>query len=119
MTKFRVKKRTIKLPLASAASEWPQNLLMSAFSHKVIPHLEGHIIPLFIRVGSDRTKGNGFKLEEGRFRLDIKKKLFTVRLVRHWHRLSSEVVDASSLETFKVRLDGAVSNLVYGRCLCL
>jgi len=62
MTKFRVKKRTIKLPLASAASEWPQNLLMSAFSHKVIPHLEGHIIPLFIRVGSDRTKGNGFKL---------------------------------------------------------
>jgi len=79
MTKFRVKKRTIKLPLASAASEWPQNLLMSAFSHKVIPHLEGHIIPLFIRVGSDRTKGNGFKLEKGRSGLNIRKKFFTMR----------------------------------------
>ena len=45
-------------------------------------------------------KGNGFKLEEGSFRLDIRKKLFTVRVVRHWNRLPSQVVDALSLETF-------------------
>jgi len=57
-------------------------------------------------------RGNGFKLDEGRFRLGINKKLFTVRTVRHWHRLPSEVVDAPSLESFKARLDGAVSNLV-------
>ena len=38
---------------------------------------------LFIRACSDRKKENDFKLEEGRFRLDIKKKFFTVRLVRH------------------------------------
>jgi len=34
-----------------------------------------------------------------------------VRVVRHWHRLPSEVVDASSLKALKARLDGAVSNL--------
>ena len=57
-------------------------------------------------------KGNGFKLEEGRFRLDIRKKFFTVRVVRQWNSLPSEVVVASSLEAFKARLDGALSNLV-------
>ncbi|KFV88924.1 hypothetical protein N327_01951, partial [Fulmarus glacialis] len=55
---------------------------------------------------------NGFKLKEGRFRLDIKKKFFTMRVVRHWDRLPREVVDAPSLEVFKARLDGALSNLV-------
>jgi len=53
-----------------------------------------------------------FKLREGRFRLDIRKKFFTVRVVKNWHRLPREVADAPSLETFKVRLDGALSNLI-------
>ncbi|KFQ64963.1 hypothetical protein N335_12442, partial [Phaethon lepturus] len=55
---------------------------------------------------------HGFKLKESKFRLDIRKKFFTVRVVKHWHRLPKEVVEAKSLETFKVRLDGALSNLV-------
>jgi len=53
--------------------------------------------------------GNGFKLKEGRFRLDIRKKLFTISVVRHWHRLPREVVVAPCLETAEVRQDGALS----------
>ena len=67
---------------------------------------------LFRGACSNRMRGNGFKLEEGRFRLDIRKTFFTVRVVRRWNRLSSEVVAALPLEAFKARLDGAVSNLV-------
>jgi len=51
-------------------------------------------------------------IKEGRFRLDIRKKFFTVRVVKQWHRLLREVVDAPSLETFKIRLDRALSNLI-------
>ena len=67
---------------------------------------------LFIRAGSNRMRGNGFKLEENRFRLYIRKKFFTVRVVRHWNRLPREDVDAPTLEAFKARLDGALSSLV-------
>ncbi|GAB0188906.1 hypothetical protein GRJ2_001355900 [Grus japonensis] len=70
---------------------------------------------LFTRAWSDRTRGNGFKLKEGRFRLDIRKKFFTVRVVRHCDRLPREFVDAASLEVFKARLDGALGNLVQWR----
>ncbi|KFP97511.1 hypothetical protein N330_02507, partial [Leptosomus discolor] len=52
------------------------------------------------------------KLGEGRFRLDTRKKFFTLRVVRHWNRLPKEAVAAPSLAVFKTRLDGALSNLV-------
>jgi len=64
------------------------------------------------RVSRDRTSGNGSELEEGRFGVDIRKKFFTVRVVRHWNRLPSEAVNAPCLEALKARLDGVLSNLV-------
>ena len=67
---------------------------------------------VFIRACSDRMRRNGFKLEEGRFRLDIRKEFFTVWMVRHCNRLLSEIVNAPPPKAFKARLDGTLSNLV-------
>ena len=57
------------------------------------------------------TRGSGFRLKEGKFSLGVRKKIFTVRMVSTG-RLPREVVDALSLETRKVRLDGALSTLI-------
>ncbi|KFV71615.1 hypothetical protein N307_08203, partial [Dryobates pubescens] len=52
------------------------------------------------------------KLEEGRFKLDIRMKFFTRRVVRHWNRFPRKVVEAPSLDAFKARLDVALGNLI-------
>lgn len=66
---------------------------------------------LFIR-SCIRTRSKGYKSQEEKFRLDIRKKIFTERAVRHWGRWPREVVDAPILAVFKARLDKALSNLV-------
>jgi len=67
----------------------------------------------FSRACGNRIRGNSFKLNESRFRLDIRQKYFTVRVVKHWNRLPREVVHGPSLETLIVRLAGALSSFVW------
>ena len=67
---------------------------------------------LFERVDNSRMRGNGFKLKEGRFRLDVKGKFFT-ESGEVLEQLPREAVDAPSLEVFKARLDGALGSLVW------
>ena len=67
---------------------------------------------LFSLGSSDTMPGNGSKLHQGRFRLDIRKHFFTERELKPWSRLLGEVVDAPSLSVFKKHLDNALNNVL-------
>ncbi|KAK4824390.1 LOW QUALITY PROTEIN: hypothetical protein QYF61_014050 [Mycteria americana] len=64
------------------------------------------------QVTSNGTRGNGMKLRQGKFRLDIRKRFFTEWVVGHWNRLHREMMTAPGLSEFKECLDDALSHMV-------
>ena len=111
MENLSYKDRLRELRLFSLEKRRFQGDLITAFRYlKGCYRKEGD--SLVSRVCGVRTRENVFKRKEGRFMLYIREKSITGRVVRHWNRMPRDVMELLSLETFEVRLDGALSTFI-------